>query len=49
MKNFSEHFDNSLWPKIIIKAIENAEKHIDNDFAGYVQFKKINSVDYKKI
>lgn len=48
MKNFSEHFDNSLWPKIIIKAIENAEKHIDNDFARYVQFEKINSVDYKK-
>lgn len=48
MKNFSEHFDNSLWPKIITKAIENAEKHIDNDFAKYVQFEKINSVDYKK-
>lgn len=48
MKSFSEHFDNSLWPKIIIKAIENAEKHIDKDFAKYVQFKKIDSVDYKK-
>lgn len=48
MKSFSEHFDNSLWPKIIIKAIENAEKHIDKDFAKYVQFEKINSFDYKK-
>lgn len=48
MKNFSEHFDDLLWPKIIVQAIENAEKHIDSNFEEYVQLKKINSDDYKR-
>lgn len=47
MKNISEHFDDHLWPKIISRAIDNAEKYIDKDFSEYVQLNRINSYNYK--
>lgn len=48
MKEFSAHFNNCLWPKIISKSISNAESNLDKNFVEFAKVTNLVCDDYQK-